>query len=238
MTRDQAVEWLRQQVGNTWMGTNPSDRGECLGFISVYMRQITGEGGYAIQGAEVAADMIEANNTRPDLFTQVVNDPNDLGQLPSVGDIMIYKKTAANGWCGHIAAAVDVNVSTTTSVEQNWVPHTVTYQVHNYAEVLGWIHVNFAELPAPAETAPQPPQDVPAPQPPTPQLPVEAPVELPVQPETIPTSEPVSEPTPTLPIPQDNPIPVDTETSQTKFGKFVSLLTVIWRVVTNLFKRN
>lgn len=145
ITRQQAVDWLLAQVGKTGLGTNPSDLGQCLGFISLFMQQITGEGGYAIQGAYGAADMLTATNTRPDIFTQITNDPNNPNQIPSVGDIPIYKKSASNGNLGHIGAAIAVTDSGTTNVEQNWIPNTVTQQTHAYGNVIGWIHVNYKE---------------------------------------------------------------------------------------------
>jgi hypothetical protein len=88
-----------------------------------------------------AKDLITCTNTRPDLFTQVKNNPSDPNQLPSIGDWVVWGQTWGSGY-GHVACAEIVSSVGFTSIEQNFVANTVTRQQHNWSGVIGWVHIN------------------------------------------------------------------------------------------------
>ena len=124
-------------LGKSWIGTNSSDKGQCVGLYNQVVLDVSGIL-YPIQGASGAKDLITAKNTRPDLFQQIKNNPSDPNQLPQVGDWVVWGSTWGGGW-GHVACVETVNASGFTSIEQNYVPNTVTRQNHNWSGVIGWV---------------------------------------------------------------------------------------------------
>lgn len=133
------LEEAKRYLGKTWVGSSPGsdDSGQCVG---LYNRCNLDLGyGYPIKGAYGAKDLLTATNTRPDIYQQVKNNPNDPNMLPSVGDWVIWGATWGGGY-GHIACVESVNVNGFTSIEQNCVPNTVTRQNHNWSGVIGWLH--------------------------------------------------------------------------------------------------
>jgi hypothetical protein len=124
-------------LGQSWIGTNSSDKGQCVGLYNKVVLDVTGIL-YPLQGANGAKDLITCNNTRPDLFQQIVNNPNDPNMLPQVGDWIVWGASWGGGY-GHVACAESVNVNGFTSIEQNYVPNTVTRQNHNWSGVIGWV---------------------------------------------------------------------------------------------------
>jgi len=134
-------------VGQSNIGTNSSDTGECVGLYNKVVQNVSGIL-YPIQGASCAKDILTAKNTRPDLFQQIKNNPNDPNQLPQIGDWIIWGSTWGGGY-GHIACVKTVDKNSFTSIEQNFVYHKVTEQWHDWAGVIGWVRY----------TAPAPPAD-------------------------------------------------------------------------------
>ena len=126
-------------LNQTFIGTNTSDRGQCVGLINQLILDVFGLL-YPLKGAVGAKDLLTCTNTRPDLFEQVKNNPNDPKQLPSVGDIFIYGATWGNGY-GHTGVFEVVSSVGFTSIEQNFVANKVTRQQHNYNGLIGWIHI-------------------------------------------------------------------------------------------------
>lgn len=132
------LDKARSYLNKTWIGTNSSDSGECVGFFNKVVLDVTGVL-YPIKGANGAKDILTATNTRPDLFEQVKNDPRNPNQLPSPGDWVIWGATWGNGW-GHVSNVETVSSVAFTGIEQNFVAHTVTRQQHNWSGVIGWVH--------------------------------------------------------------------------------------------------
>lgn len=130
-------EGARKYLGKSNIGTNQYDTGECVGLYNKVVQDVTGIL-YPIQGAQGAKDLITAKNTRPDLFQQIKNNPNDPNQLPQVNDWVVWGSTWGGGW-GHVACVVSSDANSFTSIEQNFVYHKVTEQWHDYKGVIGWI---------------------------------------------------------------------------------------------------
>ena len=227
------LDEARSFLGQQWIGTNESDSGECAGFFNRVVVNATGCL-YPIQGAQGATDILYADNTRPDLFTQVINDPNDPNLLPEPGDWVIWDRTWGNSY-GHIACVEDRSTVAFTSIEQNYSPHTVTRQWHDWSHIAGWIHYqapvqNEPPLPAPEpQSEPTPP---PAPEP----APVEPPY-IPPTPTPAPDPIPMTPPEPVVPPATEPPIveppivekPDDTasNSSQTLWQWLVVLLSKV-----------
>lgn len=141
------IDNARAYLGRTWIGTNSSDNGECVGLFNKVVQEVTGVL-YPIKGASNAISILTANNTRPDICQQVKNIPNNPNQLPSVGDWVIWNGTYGNGQ-GHIACVESVSSVAMTTIDQNWVRATVTRQQHSWNGIAGWIHFNVNDAPAP-----------------------------------------------------------------------------------------
>lgn len=133
------LDKARSYLGQTFIGTNSSDRGQCVGLVNKVVLDVTGLL-YPLKGAVGAKDLITCTNTRPDLFTQVRNDPKNPSQLPSIGDWVIWGATWGNGY-GHVSCVEVVSSVGFTGIEQNFVANKVTRQQHNWSGVTGWIHV-------------------------------------------------------------------------------------------------
>lgn len=138
------LENAQSYLGQSNIGTNSSDTGECVGLYNRVVLNVSGIL-YPLQGAQGAKDLITCTNTRPDLFQQIKNNPNDPNQLPQPGDWIVWGSTWGGGY-GHVACAKTVDKNGFTSIEQNYVYHKVTEQSHNWSGVIGWVRY----------TAPQP----------------------------------------------------------------------------------
>jgi uncharacterized coiled-coil protein SlyX len=136
-------------LGQSWIGTNDYDKGQCVGLYNKVVLDVTGLL-YPLQGAQGAKDLITCKNTRPDLFQQIKNNPNDPNQLPQIGDWIVWGSTWGGGY-GHVACAKTVSKSSFTSIEQNYVPNKVTEQWHDWNGVIGWVRYT---PPAPAPVDP------------------------------------------------------------------------------------
>lgn len=131
------LEKAQSYLGKTYIGTNDYDKGQCVGLYNKVVLDVTGLL-YPLQGAQGAKDLITCKNTRPDLFQQIKNNPNDPNQLPAIGDWIVWGSTWGGGY-GHVACAKTVSRDSFTSIEQNFVANKVTEQWHNWNGVIGWV---------------------------------------------------------------------------------------------------
>lgn len=146
------IDEARKYMWKTFVGTNASDKGQCVGLFNKVVQDTTGVL-YPIQGANGAKDILTASNTRPDLCVQVKNDPKNPNQLPSVGDAVIWGSTWGNGF-GHVSFVESVSTVAFTGIEQNFTANTVTRQQHNWSGVIGWIHFYANDPVAPPVVVP------------------------------------------------------------------------------------
>lgn len=131
------LDKAQSYLGKTYIGTNDYDKGQCVGLYNKVVLDVTGLL-YPLQGAQGAKDLITCKNTRPDLFQQIKNNPNDPNQLPAIGDWIVWGSTWGGGY-GHVACAKTVSRDSFTSIEQNFVANKVTEQWHNWNGVIGWV---------------------------------------------------------------------------------------------------
>lgn len=131
------LDKAQSYLGRTYIGTNDYDKGQCVGLYNKVVQDVTGLL-YPLQGAQGAKDLITCKNTRPDMFQQIKNNPNDPNMLPAVGDWVVWGSTWGGGY-GHVACVKTVSVNGFTSIEQNFVANKVTEQTHNWSGVIGWV---------------------------------------------------------------------------------------------------
>ena len=131
------LQGAQKYLGQSNIGTNQYDTGECVGLYNKVVLDVTGIL-YPLKGAQGAKDLITCQNTRPDLFQQIKNNPNDPNQIPQVGDWVVWGSTWGGGW-GHVACVKTVSRDSFTSIEQNFVYHKVTEQWHDWKGVIGWV---------------------------------------------------------------------------------------------------
>lgn len=134
-------------IGQSWIGTNDSDRGQCVGLENQLWIDVYGIR-YPLQGAITAKQLLTCTNTRPDLFQQVKNNPNDPNQNPSIGDTFVMGNPWG-GWNsyvkdynGHTGTIESINLGAGTfvGISQNYTPNKVTRNTYKLAELAGWIH--------------------------------------------------------------------------------------------------
>lgn len=121
--------------------------GQCVALCNQYWLDIWGVR-FPLQGAASAIEILtKTTNTRTDLFEKVTNNENDKNQLPSKGDVIIWKNLA--GGYGHCAIYLSKGTGVFTSLDQNWTANTVTKVTHDWSNVAGWIHNKTQEVVAP-----------------------------------------------------------------------------------------
>lgn len=132
-------EFLTKTLGERRIGIGIP--GECLGYWNLKTRQVDGVDGFPIQGASYAYQMLDVKNTRPDKYEQI-KDPKLRGIKK--GDAVIWGKDL--GGTGHIALYMEPRTGGFLSQEQNWIPQTVTREIHNFDRVIGYIKVKGDEM--------------------------------------------------------------------------------------------
>lgn len=140
------TEFLNQTLGASELGTNESDKGECLGYISLYFQKVLGLT-YPIYGAQFAYQMLTARNDHPEILTQV-QGTNGIKR----GDVWVMDKSVSLPY-GHIGIAVsDPYNGLIDVVEQNWTYHKVTNrqlplnQIKGYIKIGGMMSAEFDTL--------------------------------------------------------------------------------------------
>lgn len=101
MTRTDAIAWCQSKLGQA-MDFDGQYGAQCVDFFNFYYQYLTGRNpysdGYGVPGAK------DLWNVPTTLFTKITNNPNDLTQLPSPGDIIIYNGSMpGSGGYGHVA---------------------------------------------------------------------------------------------------------------------------------------
>lgn len=122
-------KYLGVKCGNT-----PQNMGECVGLVSLWMDNlnIPHEWGNA-------KDLLANANTQ---FVDVIyNDPKNLNQYPTQGDIMVFNATWGNGM-GHTGIVDEATGKDFILFEQNNPagnpPELIGHK--SYSGVLGWLH--------------------------------------------------------------------------------------------------
>lgn len=101
MTREQAINWLKSKLGQS-LDYDGQYGSQCVDLFNFYYEYITGRNpysdGFGVAGAK------DLWNVKVPFFDYITNDPNDINQLPSAGDIMIYNGSmSGTGGYGHVA---------------------------------------------------------------------------------------------------------------------------------------
>ena len=136
MTFDEFVNTYRGQRG---LGTNPSDKGECLGLLNFGEQQMRGLT-YPIQGVTYARDFLNGNNTRPDIYERVVNDPNSATQVPSKGDMIVWANVGDPR--GHVGYVWDAPQGVNSlQVFDAWQGAPAQIRSYSYNTCQGWWHI-------------------------------------------------------------------------------------------------
>ena len=103
---------------------------QCVDLVQFYNRDVYG-------GPRLTGNAADVWDTYPkDSYTRVVNSPTN---NPAQGDIVIWNRNAGNG-AGHIAVCFAADSSHFTSLDQNWGVPQAIFIVHDYTNVMGWLH--------------------------------------------------------------------------------------------------
>lgn len=132
-------QYIASRNGRGGWGTNPSDTGECLGLLNDGERAMRGIL-YPIKGITYARDFGTGQNTRPDIYKWVANDPKNPNQVPSRGDMIVFKNVGdSRGHVGYVLNA-PLGVNRVTIFDQ-WQGAVAGSRDYNYNSVLGWWHI-------------------------------------------------------------------------------------------------
>lgn len=135
MTREQAIDWCKAQLGKA-LDYDGQYSAQCVDFFNFYYRQLTGRNpysdGFGVPGAK------DLWNVRVGDFEYIANDPNDVNQLPSPGDIIIYSgNMPGTGGYGHVAI---VGESKNVYYEQNYGGMFVKRNTRQFnGHEIGWL---------------------------------------------------------------------------------------------------
>lgn len=148
-TRAQAIQWAQDQKGKA-LDYDKQYGAQCVDFFRFYTEYLFGVGAYNIVGSVTGASQI-LDRAPADKFTKVINDPNNLNQLPEPGDILIYKSNLpGSGGFGHVGIIISVNSSGYTIAEQNWGGMYVKVQYRNWnGYESGWLKPKVFTTPPP-----------------------------------------------------------------------------------------
>lgn len=144
MTRQDAINWCAAQLGKA-MDYDSMYGAQCVDFFNFYYKYLTGRNpysdGYGVNGAK------DLWNVPTGLFTKITNDPNDLNQIPSPGDIMIYNgNMPGSGGYGHVAVVGDEK---STYFEQNYGGMYVKKNTRKFnGYEIGWLSFNGFQVPS------------------------------------------------------------------------------------------
>lgn len=125
-----------QEFVNKYNGTKVGD-GQCVALVKQYEQEVLGLTPQAVGNAH---DYYDNFYNQPFLYNNFDRIEYTGGNLPSVGDIIVWS-TAVGGGYGHIAIVYrNINSSNFTSFDQNWnTPLRCNIEQHNYNHILGWL---------------------------------------------------------------------------------------------------
>lgn len=145
MNFDTFVNTYRGRMG---LGTNPSDTNECLGLLNFGEQAMRGIL-YPIKGITYARDFGTGNNTRPDLYQWIANDPNNATQVPSKGDMIVWNNIGDVR--GHVAYVIDAPQGVNSlQVFDQWQGAPAQIRTYTYNTCKGWWHIKTTPPPPPA----------------------------------------------------------------------------------------
>lgn len=201
MTRDQALNWMYEQNGQS-LDFDGRYGAQCFDYFNYYYQFLTGRNpysdGYAVEGAK------DIWNVPTDLFTKIPNDPYAADQLPQTGDILIYNGSWGGGY-GHVEMVLSADQNGVNVSAQNSKGPYVAEEFRPWNRVvgglIGWLSYNgFNELTSPQPEPTPTPQSTPDP------VPVPEPTPTPA-PQPVLTPEPAPVPDPDMVVEPTNPVP-------------------------------
>lgn len=131
---------------NTWNGKGTDfggfkDNYQCVALMRQYLNDVFGLGTSTLPSTGSAYSIFD--NAKDSRFTKILNTKTG---VPQKGDIIFWKKSAANGNYGHVAIFISGNVDNFISLDQNWNNSNTTVGsvaakiTHSYSGVAGWLH--------------------------------------------------------------------------------------------------
>ena len=135
MTRQDAINWCQSKLGQA-MDFDGQYGAQCTDFANFYIQRLTGLNPYSLGfGVPGAKDYW---NVRVGQFEYIANDSNDMNQLPSPGDIMIYNgNMSGTGGYGHICI---VGEAKNVYYDQNYGGMFVKRNVRQFnGHEIGWL---------------------------------------------------------------------------------------------------
>jgi hypothetical protein len=142
-----------QEFVNKYSGQTkgyPTDKdypGECLSIVKLYIKEVFDIDAPPSGSNSAYGYWQNFPDPLPTIFEKISNAP---GVVPLPGDIPIWKPTADNSF-GHIDICISasVNSSKFTGFDQNWGSKEAHIQIHNYNNVVGWLHPKEEPMPDP-----------------------------------------------------------------------------------------
>lgn len=147
LTKAQAIDWINQSIGKHY---NPDGAYgfQCKDYADAYAIALFGNWVNTLRPADAKYAF---NNSNPDFFHKIKNNPSDANLIPQAGDIIVYDGWASNPH-GHIAVVIDANTSGAMVVEQDGFLQIPARKIfHSYAKlpIIGWLRPKYqAETPA------------------------------------------------------------------------------------------
>lgn len=133
MTLDDFVaKWDGQKLEITGAGTNGDALYQCVDLANGYIRDVLG---LPIIEWTNAVDF--PTKADPNHYDYIVNNPTDPNQIPTKGDLVVWKPSP-----GHIAVFLDkIDDNHFHSFDENFPLYSVCHiQEHNWTNVIGWLH--------------------------------------------------------------------------------------------------
>lgn len=147
LTKAQAIDWINQSIGKHY---NPDGAYgfQCKDYADAYAIALFGNWVNTLRPADAKYVF---NNSNPDFFEKIRNNPSDANLIPQAGDIIVYDGWASNPH-GHIAVVIDANTSGAMVVEQDGflqIPARKIFHSYGKLPIIGWLRPKYqAETPA------------------------------------------------------------------------------------------